>query len=320
MVSSALRAVGFAHAPTFQTYHRILNRAAWSNLRASRILLRLLVAAFAADNDPLALGIDETIERRRGKQIAAAGIYRDPVRPSHRHFVNVNGLRCVCLILLAPIPWAGRVWALPCLTALAPAERSAQERHRSHKPVITWARQLLRQVHRWLPDQRLLMVGDCGIAALDLLAAACPVATLMTRLRLDAHLCAPPPPRAPGQTGRPRLVGKRLPTLEQWRDDAATEWTPLTIPRWYSEAQQGVEIVLQAAIWYLTGLPHKRFHDLRHTAATLLLEQGVPIKMVSAMLGHTSIAIAADIYSHVTPALERAAASTMDGIFRRTAG
>jgi hypothetical protein len=58
-----------------------------------------------------------------------------------------------------------------------------------------------------------------------------------------------------GQTGRPRLVGKRLPTLERWRDDAATDWTTLTIPRWYSELQREVDIVSQTAIWYHTGLP-----------------------------------------------------------------
>jgi hypothetical protein len=43
--------------------------------------------------------------------------------------------------------------------------------------------------------------------------------------------------------------------LEQWRDDAATEWTTLTVPRWYSEGQREVEIVSQTAIWYHTGLP-----------------------------------------------------------------
>jgi len=79
MVSSALRAVGLAHLPTFQTYHRLLNRALWSSLGASRILLHLLVATFAATG-PLVPGIDETIERRRSQKIAATGIYRDPVR------------------------------------------------------------------------------------------------------------------------------------------------------------------------------------------------------------------------------------------------
>jgi hypothetical protein len=91
MVSSVLRTVGLSQEQHFQTYHRVLNRAVWSSLKASRILLYLLVRAFAP-NGPLVLGIDETIERRRGAKIAAAGIYRDPVRSSHSHFVKVNGL------------------------------------------------------------------------------------------------------------------------------------------------------------------------------------------------------------------------------------
>jgi DDE superfamily endonuclease len=254
MVSSVLRTMGQDQTPTFQTYHRVLHRAVWSSLKVSRILLHLLIATFIPD-DSLVVGIDETIERRRGKKIAAAGIYRDPVRSSHSHFVKVNGLRWISLMLLVPIPWAGRVWALPFLTALAPSERYAQERHRRHKPVTTWARQLIRLVHRWLPDRHLVIVGDRGYATLDLLDAVRPVATFITRLRLDAHLCAPPPPRTPRQIGRPRVVGKRLPTLEQWRDDAATEWTTLTVSRWYGEAQREVEIVSQTAIWYHTGLP-----------------------------------------------------------------
>jgi hypothetical protein len=56
-------------------------------------------------------GLDDTIERRRGKRIAAQGIYRDPVRSSHGHFVKASGLRWLSLMLLVPIPWAGRVWA-----------------------------------------------------------------------------------------------------------------------------------------------------------------------------------------------------------------
>ena len=131
MVSSALRAVGLGNVPRFQRYHRVLNRAVWSGLGASRILLGLLVATFAPTG-PLVVGIDETIERRRGAKIAAAGIYRDPVRSSHSHFVKVRGLRWISLHLLVPIPWAGHVWALPFLTALAPSEHFAQRRQRRY--------------------------------------------------------------------------------------------------------------------------------------------------------------------------------------------
>src|SRR6266851_10257315 len=125
-VTAALRVMGLAHTRRFERYHRVLNRAQSSSLAASRVLLGLLVAAFVPTG-PLLVGIDETIERRRGKRIAAKGIYRDPVRSSHEQFVKASGLRWICLLLFVPIPWAGRVWALPFLTALAPSERYDEE-------------------------------------------------------------------------------------------------------------------------------------------------------------------------------------------------
>ncbi len=105
MVSLVLRVTGHGEDRAFSTYHRVLNRAVWSSLGAIRILLGLLLVAFAPAG-PLVLGIDETLERRRGKTISAAGIYRDPVRSSHGHFVKARALRWVSLMLLVPIPWA----------------------------------------------------------------------------------------------------------------------------------------------------------------------------------------------------------------------
>jgi DDE superfamily endonuclease len=231
-VTAALRVMGLAQAPRFERYHRVLNRARWSSLAVSRVLLSLLVAAFAPTG-PLLLGIDETIERRRGKRLAAKGIYRDPVRSSHEHFVKASGLRWVCLMLLVPIPWAGRVWALPFLTALAPSERYDQERGRRHKTLAEWARQLLLLVRRWWPDRPIVAVADSSYAALELLAACQawpqPV-TVVTRLRLDAALYEPAPPRRPRQVGRPRLKGKRLPTLAAVAGEPSTVWTSIIVP------------------------------------------------------------------------------------------
>jgi hypothetical protein len=124
-IASALRAVGLEDERRFCRYHRVLSRAVWSSRQASRILLGLLVEAFAPEG-PLVLGIDETLERRRGKKISAKGVYRDPVRSSREHFVKTSGLRWVCLTLLAEVPWASRVWALPFLSALAYSERYGQ--------------------------------------------------------------------------------------------------------------------------------------------------------------------------------------------------
>src|SRR6478609_8771600 len=169
-VTSLLRIAGLGRERRFTNYHRVLNRAAWDARAAARLLLGLLVAVFAPSG-PVLLGIDDTIERRRGKRIAAKGIYRDPVRSSKGHLVKASGLRWLSLMLLAPIPWAGRVWALPFLTALAPSERYCRERGRRHKKLTDWARQMGLQARRWLPGREIVLLGDGGFAALDLLAA-----------------------------------------------------------------------------------------------------------------------------------------------------
>ncbi len=124
-VAAALSSVGLRGAARFTNYHRVLNRSRWSGRVAARCLLGLLVAAFVPSG-PVVVGIDETIERRWGARIKARGIYRDPVRSSQGHFVKASGLRWISLMLLAPVPFAGKVWALPFLTALAPSERYAQ--------------------------------------------------------------------------------------------------------------------------------------------------------------------------------------------------
>ena len=125
-VTAVPRAVGLERTSRFARYHAVLNRGRWSALAASRVLLTLLVAAFAPTG-PVVIGLDDTIERRWGRRIKARGIYRDPVRSSDAHVVKTSGLRCISLMLLAPIPWAGRVWALPFLAALAPSERFCRE-------------------------------------------------------------------------------------------------------------------------------------------------------------------------------------------------
>ena len=214
-VTSLLRVAGLARERRFVNYHRVLSRAAWSSRAASRLLLGHLIRAFAPSG-PVVLGIDDTIERRRGKRIAAKGIYRDPVRSSHGHFVKASGLRWISLMLLAPVPWAGRVWALPFLTALAPSERYCRVRGLRHKKLTDWARQLVVQARRWLPQREIVVVGDSGFAALELLAAlAHHKVTSITRLRLDAALYDPAPPRLRGTNGRPRTKGARLPNLSE---------------------------------------------------------------------------------------------------------
>jgi DDE superfamily endonuclease len=254
-VTSCLRIMGRGGESRFVNYHRVLSRARWSGREASRLLLGLLVNRFAPTG-PLVLGIDDTIERRRGQRIQAKGIYRDPVRSSHSHFVKASGLRWISLMLLAPVPWAARTWALPVLTCLAPSERYAQKQRKQHKPVLEWARQMVFQVQRWLPHRTLVVVGDSAFSALEWLhQLARQHITVVTRLRLDAALYEPAPFRPPGTNGRPRKKGKRLATLRHLLHDKTTRWQRLTVPGWYGQNGRVIEILSRTAVWYHTGLP-----------------------------------------------------------------
>jgi len=252
-VTAALRVMGLKDEAKFAQYHPVLSRAVWSPLNVAHCLLRLLVTTFGTGGKPLVFGLDETIERRWGQRIAARGIYRDPVRSSESHFVKASGLRWISLMLLTPIPWAERVWALPFMTVLAPSERYYAERGRQPKTLTERAQQLIRQVRRWLPDYPMVVVADSSYAALELLAACQTLSvSVVTRLRLDAALYDPAPPYA--GKGRPRKKGKRLPTPQQYLEATDTVWTTLQV-KWYDGQQRSMQIASQLALWFHYGLP-----------------------------------------------------------------
>jgi hypothetical protein len=259
-VTSALRVMGLSDDRSFARYHHVLNRAVWSPLQLGRVLLWLLIRHLDQGDSPLVFGIDETLERRRGKKIKAKGIYRDGVRSSGSHFVKASGLRWISLMWLTTIPWACRTWALPVLTALAPSERYYQKMGRSPKKLTDWARQIILQLRRWLPNRALVLVADSSYAVLDLLhfcqSLTQPV-TLITRLRLDAALYEPAPPREPGQNGRPRVKGQRRPTLKVLLDLPETDWSKAFVA-WYDGTTRTVELTSQTAVWYHCGKPPVR--------------------------------------------------------------
>ncbi len=254
-VASVLRITGRSRERRFVNDHRVLSRAAWCPRTGARILLGLLIDAFAP-RGPVVMALNDTIERRWGRRIRARGIDRDPVRSSDAHFVKASGLRWMSLMLLAPVPWAGRVWALPFLTALVPSERACREHGRHHKPLLDVGRQLALQARRWLPERDLVLIGDSGFSALRFLDAMRRARlTVITRLRLDAALYKPAPPRLPGTVGRPRTKGTRLPTLSEVVADESTPWQALVVPGWYGAGERRIEVASATAVWRHAGLP-----------------------------------------------------------------
>lgn len=256
-VTAVLRIMGLSQEQHFQNYHRVLNRAVWSNLALSAVLLPLLLNAFLPSGT-VVIGIDETIERRWGKKIKARGIYRDPVRSSKSQVVKVSGLRWISMMLLVNIPWARRIWGLPFLTVLAPSERYYESKPRGHKKLTDWARQMGTQVRRWLPGRKIVLVGDSSYAALELLDSLLNLSNpvyMVTQLRLDAALYEPAPKRTPRTLGRPRKKGKRLPKLTDVLADEQTVWQEVTVTNWYGQGPTQIEITSDTAVWYSSGKP-----------------------------------------------------------------
>ena len=253
VVTAALRTMGLQDEQSFNQYHHVLSRAKWSGLAMARTLLMLLVKCFFKSNDPLIFGIDETIERRWGGKIKARGIYRDAVRSSASHFVKTSGLRWISVMLLTPIAWAERVWALPVLTVLAPSERFFENRGRQPKTMLERALLALKQLKRWLPERDVVAVGDGSYAAIEFLHGCQSIGvTFITRLRLDAALYDPAPSYS--GKGRPRKKGARQPTLQTRLHDPQTAWQVVTLA-WYDGQTRTMEMATGTAWWFHYGKP-----------------------------------------------------------------
>jgi hypothetical protein len=252
-VAAALRASGNEQAPNWSSFHQVLNRARWSPLAVSRQLLVLIVETFVPAGASVDLVIDETLERRWGGKIRKRGHYRDSALSSRKRSVSSPGLRWIVMAVVVTLPWTKQRWALPFLCVLATTPEVSEQLGKRHKTIAMWAQQMVNLVRRWLPDREIKLMGDTAYTVLELgLHAQAQHVTLITTGRLDAVLHEPPPERTPHTLGRPRVVGTRLPALEQVLQDPATLWQKLTLD-WYGEGERTLEICTDTALWYRYG-------------------------------------------------------------------
>ncbi len=217
---------------------------------AGKILLNLLLKVFGV-SDEIVIGFDEHLERRRGRRIRAKGIYRDAVRSSDSFFVKASGLRWLSFMLLAEVPFAKRVWALPFLTILCPSQRYHEERGMRHRRLTERARQAILWIWKWLPERELIFVGDASFAALDLLNAVREKVVMVTRLRMDAALYEAAEKLEKRAIGRPRKKGKRLANLTEVVKDEATEWETVLV-NWYG-VEREIWLASGTCVWFHVG-------------------------------------------------------------------
>ena len=245
--------MGLSGERHFTNYHRVLNRATWSARQGSRILLGLLMSFFVPPGATIVLGADDTVERRSGRKITAKGCYRDAVRSSKKQVIRCFGLKWVSMMLLVPVPWSQRVWALPFLTALCWPAKTSQPRR--HKTSVDWVQQMMKQVRRWLPGRWLVLVVDGGFAAVSL-ALACVKhhVTMVSQLRWDAALYHEPAPQPPGKRGPKPTKGKRQRSLQGWAERSDTPWEAVEV-EWYGGQLKTLWVFSRTALWYTPKLP-----------------------------------------------------------------
>jgi hypothetical protein len=252
-VTNCLRALGLAEHPSFTAFHRVLNRNAWSGLALARTLRHMVVAAFVPTG-PIILGLDHTLERRRGPRIGPAGRFYDAIRRADTPKPTSRGLRWLSAMVLVEVPFAGRIWGLPVLTALTPSQAWSERHGQRHRTVTEWARLLLLTLRRWLPKRTIVAVMDGEFAALDLLHALAPSMVVITRMRRDARLFDPPSYQ--DKPGRPGRKGKRQPLLSARITDPATRWLRAVQSSRTSWRSNGwIEYAHGTALWHHGGKP-----------------------------------------------------------------
>lgn len=250
-VTSLLRVLGKEDEKRFEKYHRVLNRDRWSCARMAKILLGLLIALLPP-GFPIVVLVDETLERRKGKRIWAKGYYRDAVRSSEKTVVKCMGLKWISMMLLVPLPWSKRPWALPFLTVLAASEKSNRERGRQHRTTVDWTCVMTRLVTRWI-KRSWMLIGD-GAYACIALGHQCNSlnVTLISRLRLDANLYEAPEPVPAGRKGRKPVKGKKVRPLKEQAKDASLAWQEAEV-KWYGGEKKKVRMLTGKHLWYKAG-------------------------------------------------------------------
>jgi hypothetical protein len=299
-VTAALKQMGLHDEPDFTLFHQVLNRASWSCLTISRLLLQLLVNTFVQAVGIVEIVIDETPERRWGGKISKRGHYRDNLQSSKEQSVSTSGLRWVVMMLVVQVPWTRREWALPFFSVLATTPKVSKQLGKAHKTVGEIAQQMVLVVRRWLPDVPISLAGDTAYSILELgLCCAKHNITLIAPFRWDAALYVPAPHRQPDTIGRPRVKVEALPKLSVVLKDPKTEWQKVKV-RWYDGSEQDLEVVSGTGVWYRIGLPVlpirwvlTRYPDgLREPRAYFCTDQNLPtVEVVSVFIKRWTIEV-----------------------------
>ncbi len=218
-------------------YHRFVRDGAWSMSALWRILAVHAITRFAA-TDAVALDVDDTLFHKTGRNVHGAGIFRDAVRSTVRRVVYALGLNLVVVTVRVTAPWGGPPIALPVNARL--------HRKNDATSTVEHAAAMVRELAEWLPDRDFHLCGDGAYASLC--GADLPRTQVTSRMRRDAALYEPAPPRT-GKGGRPRTKGDRLPTPAELAAQARPKnWQDVEVDMRGHRVQRLV--MVRDVLWY----------------------------------------------------------------------
>lgn len=225
-ITRMISLVDSEHARAHDAYHRLVREGAWLLTPLWKGLASILVARLRRQGAGVVLLLDDTLFHKTGPKVEGAGIFRDAVRSTRRHVVYARGLNLIVLALRISPPWGGEPLALPINLRL----------YRKGGPThLDLAEEMSEEVAAWFPSLGFRLVCDGAYASLA--GRQHPRSVVISRMRRDAALYDPPPPRKKGQRGRPRKKGRRLPTPQQMARAKRRRW------RRYSFQMRGKKVV-----------------------------------------------------------------------------
>jgi len=235
------------------SYHRVFSHRRWSSSLLAKRLAVAVVARFAPEGRLEIVG-DDTVSQHRGEKVYGKGCHRDAVRSSHQHLVHRWGHKWVVLALRVRVPGATRTWALPMLIALYRTPKGSRTAGVVHKTSPELMRGLLAVWMRWFPGRKTVFSGDGAFATHELAGFASrhkKRLTLVSTFPSDAVLHERPPKRKPHQKGRPRVVGRRLPSPKDVV--VSTDKRKRLTVSWYGGGMRHIEVVTGLGHWYRQG-------------------------------------------------------------------
>lgn len=257
-VTNLIKRLGKHKDSKFTKYFYVLRKAKWSTFDSSKILFLLIVERLLPKDTRIEINIDAHLNRRRGPKIKGLGYHRDAVASSKHQKVFTTGHNWLVATVCVNIFGSKYKWSLPFLSyLLTPEKPLSSSRNKSdlmgkgrHKKMTKITSQFIIQIRRWIgPKREVVVVADSAFCCREICKTCIKHNVIFcTQLRLDAGLYDFPTTHQ-GKRGRPRVVGKRLPNLEDLVNDKKQKWVRLAAP-WYSSKTKDLDVLTGTCLWY----------------------------------------------------------------------